>query len=169
MGRLIILLMLSLPVQAQGLVVIGDSITADPNSWVRHIDRPLRIMAQSGRMIRDFSLPRDIAASSTYRTAVYYLGVNDAYADNPGWTVKRELRSQLTLLGVRGFQVHVLVPQPMEFLGGYTTVWWVLRDTCERLQWVTCHEVPIHDTIDGIHPTVEAHKTIARWAEEEVL
>ena len=69
-------------VQAKGVVVIGDSLSATEDSWPTYIyGHHFSLMAQGGRTIRDFDIPRDIFSGFPFTTAVYFLGANDATQD----------------------------------------------------------------------------------------
>jgi hypothetical protein len=161
------LLILSLPCHAQGIVVVGDSISAAPNSWANILsDEGLNVqnISMNGRQIRDFSLPRDMVADTDFGTVVYFLGINDAFVANPPVLVRRFFKSQVQYLRQRGFRVIVLIPPAVVFFEPHSTrVRSAIQRVCDKLP-IECSEVTVwdpNDTVDGIHPTPALQYDIA--------
>ena len=158
------------PINA-GIVVIGDSTSAGMKSWanlMRDDGINLQLIAMSGRTIRDFSVPRDIKASFNFDTAVYFLGINDAFSKYPVFYVERFMVEQLHLLMVRGFKTIVLIPPNIPHLDPYMndvrTMMIKYCDQRKHFPKLRCHEIKSWDpelTPDGIHPSDELHYLIS--------
>jgi hypothetical protein len=72
----------------QRVIVIGDSISEHIYCWPNELrlENPqlnLQLMTQSGRTIRDFSIPRDLRNVSEKDVVIYFLGANDALGSYP--------------------------------------------------------------------------------------
>ena len=98
------------------LIVIGDSLSTTHESWPNFLrDMAPRwnvhIMAQNGRTIRDFSLPRDLwTPGDRHETIIYFLGGNDILQRNAIEHATWRLRSDVTFLLARNFKLLLIVP-----------------------------------------------------------
>ena len=149
------------------LIVMGDSLSAQHDSWPQHGDFDkwnLQIMAQSGRTIRDFDVPRDLKAQRPGDTVIYFLGINDLYYGSAHAELflrtLPNMRLHFQTLDSKGFKTLVLL-LPL-IAAGTAKNWRNLRINMIResklydsfrfydLQRTWRDE----DTTDGIHPTV---------------
>jgi hypothetical protein len=71
----------------------------------------IQVMAQNGRTIRDFSMPRDLwTPGDRNETVVYFLGGNDILQRNHVAHAKYRLQTHLNFLLERNFKVLLIVP-----------------------------------------------------------
>jgi len=161
------LLAISSTVRSEGIVAIGDSITAGPTSWPRqmitmHPDMGMRIIAQGGRKLSEFSLPRDIQASDTFSTAVYFLGTGDGLKGENLKKTEFLFRIHMAQLQQAGFRVLVILPPHP--LAKIRPVRRILKRVC-KAQGFECYRPPWsqEQTVDGIHPNPELSTEIANF------
>ena len=175
MKILVIILLLAGCVRAEPIAVIGDSITSVKYSWANVIPRTMYIMAQPGRTIRDYDMPRDWVAVD-YRSVIYYLGTNDIREDLKLMKVQRIFRQHIEFMQARKFKPIVILPPIYQ---GHIENSKVIR----KMMATTCynHGVPTIDlelvweedwTDDGIHPTEYGQLLLAEYIDnrlEELL
>jgi hypothetical protein len=71
----------------------------------------VQVMAQNGRTIRDFSIPRDLwTTGDRNETVVYFLGANDILQRNAIEHPKYRLQRHVNFLLERNFKVLLIVP-----------------------------------------------------------
>jgi hypothetical protein len=98
------------------LIVIGDSLSSGHESWPVYLHEMaprwnVQVMAQNGRTIRDFSIPRDLWTSGNSNEAViYFLGGNDILQTNDIGFAKYRLQTHINFLLERNFKVLLIVP-----------------------------------------------------------
>ena len=171
MRILAIIMLLAGCVKAEPIAVIGDSITASSYSWANVIPRQMYVMAQAGRTIRDYDMPRDWVAI-TYHNVVYYLGTNDILSDVNLFKVQRIFRQHIEFMQARGFKPIVILPP---IYPDHTESSKVIR----KMIATTCynHDVPTIDlegvwqqdwTRDGIHPTTSGQLLLAEYIDEQL-
>ena len=169
-------MLMALSCHAKGTLVIGDSISAQLDSWPSFVreqtGKNVMVMAQNGRTARDFTLPADLRADGNIDTAVYFLGTNDALQKTKPALYQERVLTQLRFLKDRGFRVIVvLIP---EFVNRETDVRKinnVLIKQATNLKLETVSLAPIWDTSltsDTIHPTPALSREIA-YAVMEIL
>lgn len=112
----LIMIGLSVSCHAGGVIAVGDSLTAQPDSWPSYLqNRYVQIQAQNGRTIRDFDFSGDLTAHPNVDTVVYMLGVNDILQGTNNTTrIKDMMKAHLVFLKARGFKVLVIVPPVLE-------------------------------------------------------
>jgi len=173
---LLILLLISGCVQAKPIAVIGDSMTAVQYSWANIIDdqgQRMYIMAQAGRSIRDYQVPRDFYAyPGYYNSVIYFLGSSDAYDRTHPFRIKRNFTEHMTFLVERGFTVIVLMPAI------YNDMPVQSRQVRDVIRKVTRElDIPVIDlneiwdegfTTDGAHPSVYGHQVLAQYIYTEL-
>lgn len=166
-----LLLLVSLPSAAEGrLIVIGDSLSSTATSWPVYANG-VHIMAQPGRLIRDYQPPRDIH-SKTRERVVYFLGGNDIGSQSvhggSAEVTKSFLLDHLRFLTGRGFRVLVVIPPDFGIDAldtsnrNHRRMFKSLRGTLKGVQFVDIN--PIWDkslTSDGVHPLPELSYRIA--------
>lgn len=162
---------------ASPIAVIGDSMTANPSSWANLIDdrgQKMYIMAQPGRSIRDYQMPRDFYAYEGYYTdVVYFIGSSDIYDRTHFLRIERNINEHLSFLLERGFNVIVILPtiyegRPVES----RIVRSVMRRVCQK------HGIPFIDLIevwdsswtsDGAHPNEYGHRVLADFIYQRMM
>ena len=165
MKKLIILALVTMAMPAMsGVLVIGDSISAQVDSWPAYYREytgdNVMVMAQNGRTIRDFTLPNDLAAMPNVDKVIYFLGTNDRLAGIPQPTIAARSLTHLRFLKDRGFSVTVVL------MPGDSVVNKVLRAKAKGLRMEIIDLSPIWDnrlTSDTIHPLPELSRTIADY------
>ncbi len=162
---LLTLLLLVAPVRAAGVVVIGDSLSSFDESWPSHLVTHNKVLAQSGRKIIDFEIPRDLRAGRPYDTVVYFLGGNDMIQAIPKAAWQPIWVEHVKVLKMRGFRVIVLVPPNINRdRGGLRWTMWI---SCSMLK-LECHNVPysVAQTYDTIHPLPELSQEIGYFVQD---
>ena len=161
---------------ATPIAVIGDSMTANPYSWANIIDdngQRMYIMAQAGRSIRDYQMPRDFYAyPGYYNTVLYFLGSSDAYDRTHPFRIKRNFTEHMTFLEERGFRVIVIMPaiyedQPISS----RQVRDVIRKVTNELGIPVIDLLVVWDisfTTDGAHPSIYGHQVLAEYIYQEM-
>jgi hypothetical protein len=168
---LILLLILSGCVRAEPIAVIGDSLTSVEHSWANVIPRQMYIMAQPGRTIRDYDMPRDWVAVQ-YKYVIYFLGTNDIIGGISFFKVQRTFRQHIGFMQVRGFKPIVILPPVYPQAEQSSLVLRkMLASTCRN------HNVPTIDlegvwepdwTFDGVHLTNYSHLLLAEYINEQL-
>jgi hypothetical protein len=101
---------------AGGVIVIGDSMSAQPTSWPtwlrENTGRNVMVMAQNGRTIRDFTIPSDLQKDWNMDTVIFLLGGNDIFNKTPDGLLKQRIVTHLRFLKDRGFRVIVVLLPP---------------------------------------------------------
>lgn len=98
------------------LIVIGDSLSAGHQSWPAFLEDMaprwnIQVMAQNGRTIRDFSIPRDLWTNGeSDETVIYFLGGNDILQRNNLGHAAYRLQTHINFLLERNFKVLLIVP-----------------------------------------------------------
>lgn len=158
------------------LIVIGDSLSTSDEGWPNQLREMaprwnVQVMAQNGRTIRDFSIPRDLWTSGNgNETVVYFLGGNDILQRNAIVHAKYRLESHIAFLLERNFKVLLIVPPSLGLDDAmfdqpnreHREVVESCRGTSPNL-WVYDIDA-VWDkamTKDGIHPTAELSREIA--------
>ena len=158
------------------LIVIGDSLSTTHESWPGFLREMaprwnVHVMAQNGRTIRDFSLPRDLWTNGeTNETVIYFLGANDILQCNLVGHARYRLEVHINFLLERNFKVLLIVPPSFgvdpEVFGESNEVHRALIESYRGSRpnlWV--YDVDnIWDqsqTYDGIHPNAELSRNIA--------
>lgn len=102
-----------------GIIVIGDSLSAQPTSWPTYLrentGRHVMVMAQNGRTIRDFTIPSDLQKDWNMDTVIFLLGGNDLMGGTPDGLLKQRIQTHLRFLKDRGFRVIVCLVPPFLF------------------------------------------------------
>ena len=150
--------------RADPVIVIGDSLSAVHYSWanqIRDAGTRVRLLAQNGRAIVEYELPRDLMADGNYSKVLYLLGGNDALKGYPLSAVKRHFRAHMVLLRQRGFNVTVVVPPVFPFQQeDSVAVRLVLLCQCSSMS-LDCIDLqdifPDVPTYDTVHPTPQGH------------
>ena len=172
MRILTLILLLAGCARAEPIAVIGDSITASRYSWANVISRqPMYIMAQAGRTIRDYDMPRDWVAIS-YKSVLYYLGTNDIIAGSNLFKIQRTFRQHIEFMQARGFKPIVILPPVYpDYPDSSRVIRKMIATTCYN------HGVPTIDlegvwqqdwTRDGIHPTQYGHLLLAEYINDRL-
>ena len=167
-------MLLSSTAWGEPFIAVGDSVTASHDSWanvIRDRGTRVRLLAQNGRTIRDYDLPRDLKRKPNYRRVVYFLGINDIVQGTRADILEQQFRAHMRLLRERRFEVVVLVPPTLEHRHRDASA--VVRGTllaeCTRMQ-LECHDLDdIWDyswTNDSVHPTPEGHRVLADYVEK---
>lgn len=161
MRLLLASLFFAINVHAEGIVVFGDSISAQEYSWPSYLTEHNKVLAQGGRAILDYDPPRDLKAGHPFDKAVYFLGTNDAHLRYPVERVVSQFIAHIDFITQRGFKTLVIIPPKMSRIPGEvrTALFW----TCVKKQYV-CKSLSSWDslqTYDGIHPTPELSQSIA--------
>lgn len=103
------------------LIIVGDSLSASVESWPSQLHRiaprwNIHLMAQNGRTIRDFSLPRDLwTPGNANETVVYFLGGNDILQQYDVAHAKYRLKTHINFLLERNFKVLLIIPPTFGF------------------------------------------------------
>lgn len=158
------------------LIVIGDSLSTSDQGWPNQLREMaprwnVQVMAQNGRTIRDFSIPRDLwTPGDNNETVVYFLGGNDILQSNAIDHAKYRLQSHIAFLLERNFNVLLIVPPSFalddQMLSKSNTEHREMVESCRG----TFPNLWVYDldnvwnpnmTTDGIHPTVELSREIA--------
>ena len=168
------LLFLSSSCQASGILVIGDSISAQPDSWPAVIrestGKHIMVMAQNGRTARDFTLPADLRSDSNMDTAIYLLGANDALQRTRPALFAERVLTQLRFLKDRGFRVLVvLVPEFADRESDVIKINKILIRKANGLKLEIVDLMPVWDnrlTYDTIHPVPALSRQIATVIKE---
>ncbi len=153
--------------RAEPMIVIGDSLSATHHSWANQIrdnGTRIKLLAQNGRAIVEYDIPRDLHADGNYKSVIYLLGGNDALKDYKLSLVKEHFRAHMLSLKQKGFKVLVVVPPVFPFQREASEgVRSVLFQQC-RVMTLDCIDmqeifqgVPTYDTV---HPTPEGHTMV---------
>jgi hypothetical protein len=159
----------------KGVIVIGDSLTAMEDSWPSYIvGHHIGLMAEGGRTIRDYDIPRDIVAGIPFTTVVYFLGSNDAAQGYPTYLAHMRFKSHMEFLKQRYFRVVVVIP-PAFTKSPYAAQNFIkyrgeLMSLCKGLE-LDCYdsmEVWDNDLLedDGIHPLPELSRELGYWLQD---
>jgi len=155
----------------QRIIVIGDSISEHIYCWPSELrlEKPqlnLQLMTQSGRNIRDFSMPRDLRNVSQKDVVIYFLGMNDALAAYPMRYVNDAFVSHMVFLQERKFRVIVLLPPTSSLLvPRIEYVRTVIKMQSLRLG-IEHYDLQFWDesmTKDGMHPGPELSRLVAEF------
>ena len=155
----------------QRIIVIGDSISEHIYCWPNELrlENPIlnmQLMTQSGRTIRDFSLPRDLRNVSGKDVVIYFLGTNDAFQGHKMRYVNEAFVSHMVFLQERRFRVIVLLPpNASALMPQIAHVRSVIKMQSARLG-ITYFDLAFWDeslTRDGIHPRIELSRLIAEY------
>jgi hypothetical protein len=172
---LLLLLLLSGCTQAEPLAVIGDSLTSDPHSWANVMDdrgQAMYIMAQPGRTILGYQMPRDIGASSHYYKVVYFLGSVDILERTNRFKTAVILRQHLSFLLERNFEPVVLLPPVFaQRRTNSRLVRAMIVAVCDEkdVPYIDINEVwDIDWTTDGRHPSEYGHTILADYIATEL-
>ena len=98
------------------LIVIGDSLSTTHESWPGFLREMaprwnVQVMAQNGRTIRDFSIPRDLyTTGEKNETVIYLLGGNDMLQRNDIGYATARLKTHLQFLLDRNFKILLIIP-----------------------------------------------------------
>jgi hypothetical protein len=158
------------------LIVIGDSLSTTHESWPNFLREiaprwNIHVMAQNGRTIRDFSIPRDLwTPSDKNETVIYFLGANDIFQRNAIMHARFRLKSHIDFLLERNFKVLLIVPPTLgpdsatfdaaneqhralveSYRGTRPNLWVYDIDTI----WDQA------ETLDGVHPNAVLSREIA--------
>jgi len=145
------------------LLIIGDSLSASPESWPTYLPPTyhVQLLVQGGRRISEYSPPRDIRG---HHKLVYFLGAGDILHLSNARDTKRYIQDQLEYLAGRGYEITVVTP-PIFNLQKFDEVNREHRQMINRLPNVNhCDMQWIWDstmTHDGIHPTPKLSAVIA--------
>ena len=158
------------------LIIFGDSLSTTLKSWPNHLRRiaprwNIHLMAQNGRTIRDFSIPRDLwTPGDRNETVIYFLGGNDILQRNNVNHAKYRLQSHINFLLERNFKVLLIVPPHLgldeETFGKSNEEHRAMVESCRGIHpnlWVYDMD-NVWDpsqTHDGIHPTSNLSYEIA--------
>jgi len=153
-----------------GVLVIGDSMSAQVNSWPAYYREytgdNVMVMAQNGRTIRDFTLPNDLHADGNIDTAIYLLGGNDMFMNTGPFMLAERVLTHLRFLKDRGFRV-IVVKVP-EFYGREAEIRkinGIITRKARGLKLEVIDLMPIWDThltSDTVHPKPELSRMIAQ-------
>jgi hypothetical protein len=155
----------------QRIIVIGDSISEHIYCWPNELrlENPqlnMQLMTQSGRTIRDFSLPRDLRNASKKDVVIYFLGTNDAHGGYPMRYVNEAFVSHMVFLQEREFRIIVLLPPASSLLmPRIEHVRTVVKMQSLRLG-IKFYDLEFWDesmTKDGIHPSPELSRLVAEF------
>jgi hypothetical protein len=158
------------------LIVMGDSLSTTHESWPGYLREiasrwNVQVMAQNGRTIRDFSIPRDLwTAGDKHETVIYFLGGNDILQRNDVVHARYRLQSHISFLLERNFKVLLLTPPTLgvdpqvfgkanrehralieSYRGTHANLWVYDMDNV----WNTAQ------THDGVHPSAELSREVA--------
>jgi len=168
-ARLVVLLsffFLSSACSAGGAIVVGDSITAQVDSWPSYVDARLMVNAQNGRYARDFTFSHDMKADVNIDTVIYFLGTNDIVGKTPDGIFRDAVEAHMRFLKARGFRVIVVLPAKYSYyLDGSWRVRQALRDIVAELNLESIDLNQVWDegqTLDTIHPLPALSQEIAR-------
>ncbi len=158
------------------LIIIGNSLSTTHESWpnlLREIAPRwnIHVMAQNGRTIRDFSIPRDLwTTGNTDETVIYFLGSNDILQLNDVAHTKYRLQSHIAFLLERNFKVLLIMPPIFALdedrfgasIASHRALFESFRSSDPNL-WVydIDHVWDSAETRDGIHPTQSLSMRIA--------
>lgn len=158
------------------LIIIGDSLSTTHQGWPNQLREmaprwDVQLMAQNGRSIRDFSIPRDLwTPGDRNETVVYFLGANDILQRNPVHHAKYRLHAHIAFLLEQNFKVLLIVPPTFgldEDMFGECNL--AHRKAIESFRGTTPN-LWVYDidnvwkadmTTDGVHPGVELSREIA--------
>ena len=142
------------------LIVIGDSMSTTHESWpnfLRYLAPRwnIHLMAQNGRTIRDFSLPRDLwTPGDRNETVIYFLGTNDMLQRNDIGHARYRLRSHISFLLDRNFKVLLIVPP---YLGAFQE---------SHGRWMEEHRELIKG-FRGTHPNLWVYDMEQVWDDDQ--
>ena len=150
------------------LIIIGDSLSTSHENWPNYLREiaprwNIHVMAQGGRTIRDFSIPRDLWTSGNKNeTVIYFLGTNDILQKSAIGYAQHRLQSDIFFLLERNFKVLMIVPPTLDLDPGifgkaneeHRALVESFRGTKPNL-WVydIDHVWDQSETPDGIHPS----------------
>jgi lysophospholipase L1-like esterase len=156
---------------ADGIIVMGDSLSAQQTSWPEvlryNTGRHVQVMAQNGRTIRDFTIPNDLHADRNINVVMYLLGGNDAFQSTPGSIIKERVRTHLRFLRDRGFRVIVIKVPPFPFsVDEVKRINSLIVPIARSLKLEIIDPSPIWNTVptyDTVHPTPEGSEILAEY------
>jgi len=149
------------------LIVIGDSLSTTHESWPNYLRAiaprwNIHVMAQNGRTIRDFSIPRDLwTAGDKNETVIYFLGCNDILQNSDVMHATYRLKNHLSFLLDRNFKVLLIIPPHLskfkashrESFQKHRALFESFRGTHPNLWIYDMDNVWDNDQLlDGIHP-----------------
>jgi hypothetical protein len=158
------------------LIIMGDSLSTTHEGWPNFLREiaprwDIHVMAQNGRSIRDFSIPRDLWTNGEKNeTVVYFLGANDILQCNFVDHAKYRLETHLNLLLERNFKVLLIVPPTLDVneerfakpMAEHRAMIERFRGYHPNLTVYDMDEVWDNThTMDGIHPDAELSREIA--------
>ena len=149
------------------LIIIGDSLSTTHESWPNYLREMaprwnVHVMAQNGRTVRDFSIPRDLWTNGTANeTVIYFLGSNDILQRYDVAHARYRLQTHINFLLDRQFKVLLIIPPTLGVdssvhnasTSKHRELFESYRGTRENL-WVYDMDLiwDTSDTPDGIHP-----------------
>jgi len=158
------------------LIIIGDSISTTHESWPNYLRAMaprwnIQVMAQNGRSIRDFSIPRDLwTTGDKNETVIYFLGCNDILQRSDIMHARYRLQDDIKFLLDRNFKVLLIIPphfgidpekfgksteEHRELMASY-------RETRPNLWVYDMDNVwDAQQTYDGVHPNAALSYEIA--------
>ena len=154
------------------LVIIGDSISAGSDSWPTHLQGYYpHILAQGGRLAREYAPPRDIRVTNGDNKAVYFLSTGDILHNADAKETRKYISAHVQLLTSRGFEVTLVTP-PIFGIPKYNKVNRQHRRMINRIPNVShCDLAYMWDkdkTWDSVHPVPELSERIA-WEIQECM
>jgi len=158
------------------LIVIGDSLSTTHESWPAYLRElaprwNIHVMAQNGRTIRDFSIPRDLwTPGNRNETVIYFLGGNDILQQNHVAHARYRMESHVAFLLERNFKVLLIMPPSLgldeEIFGKSNVDHRALVASFRGTHPNLCvydidHVWNPSDTGDGVHPNPSLSMEIA--------
>jgi hypothetical protein len=131
------------------------------------------IMAQSGRTVLGYQMPRDLSAfPSHYYQILYFLGSADILQRSNRFKFTLELRQHLSFLTERKFETVVILPPVFDQRKiGSKAFRDIIIAVCDEKQipYIDVNEVwDINWTTDGRHPSDYGHEVLAQFITENL-
>lgn len=144
------------------LLIIGDSLSASPESWPTYLSGyHAQLLVQGGRRASEYQPPRDIKG---VHKLVYFLGAGDILHLADANHTKHYMQDHLTYLLDKGYRITVVTP-PVFNLKKFDQVNREHRQMINKLSNVNHCDIAWvwkrSDTYDGIHPVPALSRRIA--------
>ncbi len=158
------------------LIIIGDSLSTTHECWPNYLREMaprwnIQVMAQNGRTIRDFSIPRDLwTIGNENETVIYFLGTNDILQRNHIAFAASRLKADIRFLLDQQFKVLLIIPPTPDFdkaiwgksIKEHRELVKSFRGTDPNLWVYDMDNIwDKSETPDGIHPSAELSWKIA--------
>ena len=159
---------------ANGLLVVGDSLSSSECSWANQMDENgsayLQVHAQGGRRWSLWEPSRDLHATGEVDTVIIWLGGNDVLGGLGNLStieanfMQNLMQSHVDALLAKEFRVVVIGLPDLSYIGVDTSQFEALIQGLTGVDYIPIDFVWSNlDLIDAVHPSCTGHGNIGFW------